>query len=315
MEYKILNKEDFKNWIVQYCQLYSENFTAPISEDYVRWRYLENPLSEVLICVGIDKGKLIANTAASPCILINKGEIQKTAVSLNLMVDKNYRGRNVFTDIVTKLYSYMKEKNYKSVLGFPNYLSNPTFTEKIGRKTIYEIPTLELSLKNFKSELPVYSTVFEDDSFSYKYLNYILPDKKIYIKKDKQYLKWRYYKNPYTDYKNFVILNKNYEVQSFLICKEYKNILNIVDFNFKDNLERKTLISHVIKFAIELNKDSVTIWSQIGTLEHLFLQRMGFRNNSPITYFSGKILDDTIDGHDFYDYRNWFINMGDDNVY
>jgi GNAT superfamily N-acetyltransferase len=315
VEYKMLNKSDFGNWIDQFCHLYQKCFSATINEDIVKWRYLENPLNELLICIAVENGKLVASSAASPCEIVNKGYLEKSAISLNLMTDPEYRGRGLFVDLVSKLYKYMEIKNYKSVLGFPNSLSNPTFISKLGRKTIYEIPTLELKLSGFRDNLNVSSEILEDDSFIGKYPQYSHIDRTIYLNKNREYLKWRYLQNPQNTYKNFVIMDKFNKVKSFLICKEYNDQLNIVDYYYSEKIDIELLIYRAIKYAKDIGKALVTVWSQTGTVEHLFFQKQGFRNNYPITYFSGKLFGEEDNFNEFYDYRNWYINMGDDNVY
>ncbi|WP_169910876.1 GNAT family N-acetyltransferase [Evansella clarkii] len=315
MEYKILTVSELAALTDQFCHLYRKCFTSPISKDIVRWRYLENPLNELLVCVAVDNGRVIANTAASPCEFFNNGIIEKTAISLNLMIDPDYRGKGIFTDITSKLYKYMEEKGYKSVLGFPNYLSNPTFVTKLGRQTIYEIPTLELNLTDVRLKKTNTAHILEDDQFTLNYSEYSHESRSLYLYKTREYLRWRYYKNPINNYKNFIIKNELGHVRSFIVCKEYHDKLNIVDYCFNESSDIEPLINSAIKYALDIKKSYVTVWSQIGTDEHLLMQWLGFRNNYPITYFSGKILGITENLNEFYDYRNWFINMGDDNVY
>lgn len=315
MEYIFLDRNNFVDWIEQFCTLYRKCFTAKINEKIVKWRYLENPHNDLLVCVAIDNGRLIANCAASPCEIYYKGKLEKSAISLNLMTDPEYRGRGIFVDLAKRLYSHMEQLGYKSVLEFPNYISNPTLIKHLGRHTIYEIPTLKLILSDFIKEIESDQLILVDDEFELNYYPFKHRTKTIYLNKNREYLKWRYFQNPQNEYKNFVILDDNRVVRSFLICKEYEEQLNIVDYCFYEECDIEPLIFKGIEYAKKLNKESVTIWSQIGTDEHLFLQKLGFRNNYPITYFSGRLFSSSDALHDFYDYRNWFVTMGDNNVY
>lgn len=315
MEYKILKKMEFPYWIERFCDLYQKCFSGTINTNIVRWRYLDNPLGELIVCVAIDNNRLVGVSAALPCEIVYNDKIEESAISLNLMTDPEFRGKGVFVKLASKLYEYMENQGYKSVLGFPNYISNPTFTSKLGRVVIYEIPTLKLSLSDFRNNLESRSWIIDDDAFELNYCPITHKSKSIYIKKDKEYFKWRYYKNPQNKYKNFVVVNESNVVKSFLICKEYNEQLNIVDYYFAEEKDINPLIERSIEYARDLGKVSITTWSQIGTEEHLILQKLGFRNNYPVTYFSGKLFGTIDKSDDFYDYRKWHITMGDDHVY
>lgn len=315
MEYKILTVNEFKDRIDEFCDLYQLCFSGKISNEAVKWRYIDSPYNDLLVAVAIDNGKIVANNAASPFEIVQNGVVYKAALSINTMTHPKYRGMGLFVKLAKELYKHMDEKGYRCVIGFPNYISNPILVSKLGRIVIYEIPTLELRLSQFKSNLFDTSDVKEDDAFLYEYLQWNHCNKGIYIKKTVEYFRWRYYNNPERVYKNFVLTNSNQEVRSYIICKEYNEKINIVDFGTSSINDLNILIGRVIEYALALSKESVTAWSQIGTEEHIVFEKIGFRNNYPITYFSTKVFKCDENAKQFYDYRNWFIQPGDDNVY
>ncbi len=314
MEIRVLTKDDFDKWAEQFLHLYKLSFNGEMNKEILKWRYLDNPYDDFLVVVAIDNNnKIIGNCAASPLEIVENGVTYRAALAMNTMVHPDYRGKGVFVSLARKLNEIIEKKGYKLVFSFPNYLSNPIYVKKLGRTVIYEVPTMVLDLKNYKGDKIDTSVVSEDDEFHFQYNPERYSSKSIYIKKSTEFLKWRYAKNVSNDYKNFIIKNGN-DVRAYLVCKEYEEKLNIVDIGLVSINDFVVLINKAINYANILNKKEVTIWSQIGTEEHLELERLKFRNNYPITYFSAKVFDKSARSI-YYDYRNWLIQQGDNNVY
>jgi hypothetical protein len=98
-----------------------------------------------------------------------------------------------------------------------------------------------------------------------------------------------------------------------MVLKKYENKINIVDHYFNNNEDFDHLFNQAISFAINNECDLITTWANINSKYKLILEKKGFTHSLPITYFSGKLLDD-ICGLD-YNIQNWDLAMGDDNVY
>lgn len=313
MEIRVLTRDDFNMWSEQFLKLYKLCFNGYMDMEILKWRYLDNPHGDFLVVVAIENNRVIGNCAASPLEVIENGTVHKAALAMNTMVHPEYRGKGIFVTLGNKLNEIVKMKGYKLIFSFPNFLSNPIYVKNLGRTVIYEIPTMTLDLNNCKEERKDISFVTEDNTFSYKYSLEASTTKKIYVKKNSDYLRWRYASNPSYSYKNFIIKD-GYEVKSYLVCKEYEDKINIVDINTTCLDDFSLLISKAIQYAKYLNKKELTTWYPIGTEEHIFLEKLRFRNSYPVTYFSGKVFDEN-QTNIYYDYRNWLIQQGDDNVY
>ena len=313
MEIRVLTRDDFSMWSEQFLNLYKLCFNGYMSEEILKWRYLDNPCRDFLVVVAIENNKVVGNCAASPLEIMENDSKYKAALAMNTMVHPEYRRKGLFVTLANKLNELVRMKGYKLIFSFPNYLSNPIYVKDLGRTVIYEIPTMILDLDNCMEKRKDTGFVNEDNTFSYKYNIETNKQKNIFIKKTSEYLKWRYANNPSSYYKNFVIKN-NDEVRSYLVCKEYEDKINIVDINTSSLNDFSLLINRVIQYAKSLNKKELTTWYPIGTEEHIFLEKLRFRNGYPVTYFSAKVFDDN-KANPYYDYRNWFIQQGDDNVY
>lgn len=303
MEIKFLTREELLLNIGKYCDLYKSRFTADINEEVVIHRFIDNPYKDIFICVAEENGRYIANSSIIPTKIQFGGNLYKSALSINMMTHPDYAGRGIISNIVDSLYSHLGEEGYKLIYGFPNYISNHILNDKFGRRDVYEYPTLEKEVSQVTPDGDVRFCGIEE-------INDYTTDR-IKVSKSVDYLNWRYAKDKSSEY--FIIKS---EINGWAIFKKYQDMVNIVEFHPVSIDDMKKLMGYIEHFACENQLKKLTIWSMINTTEHNFMEKIGFRNKYPITYFSVLDLGFANEAQvDVYDYRNWKINMGDDNVY
>lgn len=312
MEYQIVDKSTFIEKMDEFSELYRICFNQEMDKEEVMWRYLNSPHDELFACFAIDEGRLVANYSVAPIYLKIKGQIYPAALSLNTMTHPDYMGKGLFVKLANYVYKELERRGYVMVMGFPNKISNRTFLTKLEWKNIYEIPTMRMDLKKEKQKVEKSEEIIEDNAFELDYSRCKDPSV-ICVNKDSKYLKWRFFDKPNTEYTNYV-LEREGHIMSRMVCKEYKNFLNIVDYSYEDITSFEKMLKHVISHAYELGKDRVTLWSHMGTDAHIVLEKNGFYNDLPITYFGANIFKE-IPGVDGYNFNNWDIHMCDDNVY
>ncbi len=317
MKYKFIDRHNFNNYLPEIENLYIESFNSKKGTDYFKWRYLENPYEDIQMIVAFEGDKLASLYAVSPKEILYNNRKIKTAISLNTMTRREYRGRGLFVDLANKLYDRMGDCGYEMVWGYPNNISHRTFIKKLGWKNIYEIPTLEVNRNDLKlssNEKIDNIKIINDDSFECNYDNLSIDNSKIIINKDSSILKWRYLHNPNNKYYNFCIVDNN-RVVSFIVVKIYGKLLNIVDYRYRSIDEFICILRHIITDRKFNNIDKVTLWNGINSDLRSFLEKIGFYNNYPIRYFGGKLLNTKIKKDDFMNWNNWQLNMGDNNEY
>ncbi len=300
--------------------LFKECYGREMSAKYWKWRFIENPYKKVWILLAWDKNTLAAHYAVSPVLLLIKGQIHIAALSLTTMTHPKYRGLKLFPKLASKVYEVLFEMNYTLVFGFPNKNSHRTFIKNLRWRDIYEIPTFKLYLNNnqkvindsFVNSICEYS-ISEDNEFDLCYSTNItkMP---IQLYKDKSYLKWRYKMHPQNKYYNFVIASKDC-VSSFCVVKKYVNSLDIVDFQAENREEGEALLAYVIKFALSNRFDQINCWAPRHHFFHSLCEKYGFINGEPITYFCYRYLSNEENEQFFDTYSNWYIQMGDSDVY
>lgn len=303
---KMFDTEEFIQYVDKFENLYNSCFSCKTDKDKLLWRYINNPCKGIYVNVAIENKKIISNYAVSPILLDVEGRKVKAALSLNTMTHRDYRGKGLFVELANELYEKLENDGFEIVIGFPHYTSNRGFMEKLDWNCVYEIPTLELDLKNRAN------TTKKVDSINIANVinKYKSNNSKVSIYKNEEVLKWRYLKNREFKYESIQYEN------SYLIFKEYKDILNLVDYSISKNEDFDKLIKGLIDLAMYRKKNKITTWFSCYDKKHLYLEKYGFCNKEPITYFGVKILNNFIGDENYIlNYKNWDIKMGDDNIY
>ncbi len=306
IKYKLLKREEFIALLPQFYELYRLSFNHEINKQYLRWRYMENPMEDYFVGAALDNGAVVAGAAWSPCLMYLDGIIRKALISINSMVHPDYQRGGIFVKLHELFDGSFIEDGYEFLISFPNHLSHRTTITRLGRTDIYEIPTMTLNLERKSVQGPV--DCHTDDQFSLDYSE-ICPFPNLNrIVKNSSYLRWRYYRDPINQYRNFVLHKKN-KVSSYMVVKQYLDRLNIIDFQPGSYEEGSYLLDCAICYAQTLNLRMVTTWAPRHTFYHSLAERKGFRNNIPITYFCAKNFNDRMAVS--MDYSDWYIQQGD----
>jgi len=312
----IVDRKVFEKRLNLFCDLFCKAFDRKIDISYFKWRYLDNPLQEILMSFEMDGEKLIGNYSASPCMLGYNGKEFKSALSMTTMTDPDYTKKGIFKKLAKELYEKLMVENYKFVWGFPNNNSHLGFRKKLDWFDIYEMPTMILDLKSLRQKkITTKTEILRDDLFDLDYSltqNYL---DRIYVKKNKSYLKWRYLSNPLNEYENYVILDENV-VSSYCVIKIYeKESIDIVDLQAINEANVDNLLQAIVKSANQKKIKMINTWAPLNFFSRNVFDKLGFINHIPITYFGAKPLQIIGTELPLYDYSHWYIQMGDSDVY
>ncbi len=298
--------------------LFKQVFGKPMSLKYWRWRFLENPVGCPMIYLAWDGDKLAAHYAVSPVILV-VGQIEYiSALSVTTMTHQSYRGERLFPHLATRLYSLLSQNDFLMIYGFPNDFSHRGFINNLGWKDIYEIPLFCFNI-NINSSLPeVHSRMIELTEFDQEFDSLwkkVRADYNILVKRDRNYLNWRFKCNPIHHYKVFSCIEDS-ELIGYAIFKEYQNSIDLIDIlTIKGSSAGRDLVVKLIQFCISNNLCKINTWLPPWHPLHQEFERLGFCNESSGTYFAGRNLNDTLVKLDLTDARNWYYSMSDSDVY
>lgn len=295
-------------------KLFEESYGRQMQSGYLDWRYFDNNQDQILFSVELSEGGLSGSYSAFPLQLIANGKLFQAAMSMTTMTRPDSRGRGIFQNLAEELYMYAQDLQISGVFGFPNSKSHATFRHKLNWSDIYEIPTMELGIDGANlNKLALSSEVGRDDSFFLSYPD-APKDNLIRVNRTKDYLSWRYAKNPVNKYQNFT-LSKDGEVSSYVVTKLYEGGLDLVDIQSKNSSEAKILLEHILKLSFMDKVRKISCWAPAHHDLHTVLEKIGFENSAPVTYFGGREILKYAMPYGWQNYQNWYIQMGDSDVY
>jgi GNAT superfamily N-acetyltransferase len=123
--------------------------------DALRWQYFDNPTSERFVDFALCNERLAAIYAAQPAFARVCGARVLAAQSVDTLVDADFRGRSLFTNMAEAVYQSVRERGGAFVYGFPNASSAPGFFQKLGWVSLDPVPFLVRPLRTgfFASKL------------------------------------------------------------------------------------------------------------------------------------------------------------------
>jgi hypothetical protein len=294
--------------------LFETAFERELHPRYLDWRYYENNCDSLLFSVEKSADVLAASYSAFPVILQRDNHLMKSAVSMTTMTHPDWRGQGLFPKLAAQLYEFAKSDGIDIIWGFPNANSHPVFESKLKWFDIYEIPTLQLSYDpTVIAAAKISERVERDDDFA-KIYPPMPNDGLIRTKRDKNYLSWRYAKNPLHKYQTYA-LSENAVVTSYIVTKRYEQGIDLVDIQCVNGEEAGILLAHIIRSSADEGAAHASCWAPTHHWIHGILERLGFTNKTPVTYFGGRVLNASAIKFDIFNYKNWYIQMGDSDVY
>ncbi len=311
----VTERVEWTKYIDSIINLFREVFGKSITKDFLNWRYSPPQTASVYWALEFDEKKICASYSICPVDLEFQNEIIKSAFSMTTMTSPKHTGRGLFPKLANLNYSKLSSENFILVWGFPNKNSHRLFIEKLDWKDIYEIPTLKLETANIidRKSQGLFN-VQRDDDFLKNYDSPKIVDY-IQVKKTKSYLKWRYLSNPTNEYFNFIIENDG-QVESFIIMKFFEDSIDFVDMMFKNESQCRYLLNFVLSSEIVKNSStSISCWMPTHHFAYKILEELGFENGSPVTYFCFRPLNRKEMQDSYGNYRNWYIQMGDSDIF
>ena len=201
---------------------------------------------------------------------------------------------------------------------FANRFSHRLVAQDPSFVNIYEIPTFRLPLERLAPLAPPPVDVTEVKGFDGRFdrlWNVVKDDYRVISRRDQAHLSWRYAHNPTQKYQILACLQAR-EVAGYAVCKRYRDEFQVIDLLTVQRPEvAMALMSRAVQIARQQSLSGVSMWLNVSHPLHWRLEKLGFRNGEPITYFVGRVLRPELPEAIVCDYRNWYLTMGDSDVY
>ncbi len=104
----------------QILSLFKLVFRREMSEQFWKWRYLDNPFGQALSMLALDGEKLVGHFAVLPMAVQFGGRIFRAIFPVTAMTHPDYAGQGIFTRLITTTYEFCRRAGFTLVYGFFN---------------------------------------------------------------------------------------------------------------------------------------------------------------------------------------------------
>lgn len=312
---------------IQILDLFRISFGRELSEEYWKWRFVENPLFDQLMISLMWEGDVLAGHYAVSATELNVyGKTVLSSLSGTTMTHPQYEKRGIFTKLASELYQRIqKDYRVQSVLGFPNQSSHYGLVKKLFWEDVCIVPTLTVNSAAIKPVSVNYqiNRILSFEDYHEQFITKCIRNLGfgIFTNRSAKYLNWRFLNCPTNNYFCFEI-KTGASLSGIIIYKLYSLDngdafdIDIVDIFCENDVETMhTLIYTAIENMgiAKIKTRNINMWISLFDKRHLELERLGFRIEKPLTYMCTKHLTTDLDRIDIS--KGWYISMSDSDVY
>lgn len=308
------DKIDFKYFKHSYEKAFQREFNL----NYWKWRYLENPNDEKTYIGYIQEdSNVVSFLGSSPYKIISNEKIENIAYLNIVFTNPEYQGKRYFDIVVNETLNMLKTNGFIGTYGFANHNSHYGFRKKMNWKDLavlnnFQLDKFHITLKKNQSNKYDFkiNLISEKDIENALLMNFKTAN--THIDRGFEFLKWRFIDIPTHQYYSLKIFENN-KLVGIVIYKIFGPEVDIMEFFYSKNQEENRYFIFTFASLQLLEKfDKINIWSNLYTDEHLFLEKLGYKETMFSAYFG---IIPFCDNSQFLDYKNWHIRFMDSDVY
>ncbi len=314
MEIRAYQKGDEK----QILELFQLCFGKPLSESYWKWRFADHPENKMMIMLMWDGDRLAGHYAVSPVRMIVHQEEVLTALSMTTMTHPEYAGKGIFTELAESLYAEQKQiNNLAAVWGFPNNNSHYGFIKNVQWKNLEQIPVFSIDSNLIRENE---ASVIVKEKFTQKHFKKPTTSPfEVGIKRDADYLNWRYTQNPSNTY---VLFEEEIDRETFyVVAKKFRSFsdpskheIDLVEWELPADIQvQQNFLSAIKKHFGGDDMHRMNMWMPLNDTRHIQLEKLGFRNLAPVTYSGIRLLNPEFSS--MLIPGNWHYKLGYSDIY
>jgi N-acetylglutamate synthase-like GNAT family acetyltransferase len=328
----------------QINSLFQEVFHKTRSTDSWSWKYINNPQNETVITVFEEGEEVVGHVALVPVVAKWFDEEIKVGARTDTMVSPRHQGKGIYRQLNEELLSQAKSHSIDFLYGYPAKEAKKLFIRYTGAKEIASIPRLmyinkasnviasklpaakllkpvlrfaDKKTKNSTSSIYRQAEVTNCNEQFNKLWEEANDVASILIKRDADYLNWRYHNHPDKNYKMLALYKEEKLVGYSVLHIEKKpygkgslafgTVVDMLanDQDVWDELVKRSL--HGLNQA-----DIIQTWALTHTDYFQALRKNGFIHKDNPMPLVGKTIDEGLpNNEEGFDIANWFITPGD----
>lgn len=283
-----------------------------------QWKFTnQNPAGKSFVWVAENQGELIAHFAAVPYRLkVFDIEILGSH-SIGSLVDKRYQNRGLIKFVGDRMFEDLVASKVLVTWGFPNHRAHEIQKVFLGYKDLILFNNWLIEGQKIKIQDVIgFKEIKEFDKSFDQFWEFCKNDYDILIKRNSNYLNWRYLQRPDQRYFPHALI-ENKELKGYVVLKIFQevNLLrgHIVDiFAAKeDSLTLSKLINGALGFFKRHSVHEVTSWIWGNSLvEDIFIKK-GFNRQGLKKPLILRINLDFKYNREIAENSHWYFAMGD----
>lgn len=301
------------------ADLWSKSFGRNLDIKYWEWRFENNPNDKKSYAVYIiDDAKMVAYYALCPTILYVDGEAFRSALMNMAMTHPDFKRKGYFVEIEIALHEVMKSEGYHMVFGFANHQAHRLHRKHAGWRDLAILNIMRCTKEHFRGlSVKNYRDLsFDSGKISKEAIKKTecmdFTNNRIWFSRDCKNLIWRLYDNPVYDYYHITI-KKGEMTAGVVFFKYYRGSVDVMEFFYDITIQQSELFGAGLrKIFEESNVKDISLWSNLHTEEHLYLEKLGFVEAEFNTYFG--VIPFT-SSKEVLDYKNWHYRYLDSDVF
>lgn len=352
-EIDIYSRENEK-LIVEFTQddINSRGNAAIFNKDFWEWKYKNNNAGFFPNWIFLAKYReqVIGHYAMLPIYLDLFNKIVLCAQSVDTLTHRDFRGEGIFTSLASRCYKNVMKDGVDIMIGYPNMYSYPGFVSKLNWNSPFVVEELAFVLNQkrvdvMKRSNPLLKSLSESlirtkekkwnkkiisSKYHIKNVDKIDFDLKVikdwllnkyscFIERDNNYLKWRYFQDPFNKSSSIRLIYHNDKIKGFYVLKikNYAHRGNLVIGHIMEILsdpEDKNIywlmLKDIEKKCIEENVDILHIYTHKTQHDYEYLHMYGFGKFDEKKYII-RINKDFENYQNILDEKKWYVSLGD----
>ena len=136
INYKISNLDLLNNYLILYKKCFPV-FKKNI--EYFRWLYNANPMGKYIVIDAFDGDKLVGQIGCIPYDFKFHNNKIRTIVSINICIDKLYRGGQIFHKLSSSFEKLLIKNNYDLLIAIGNKMASPAWIRSLNMKNLGQL--------------------------------------------------------------------------------------------------------------------------------------------------------------------------------
>ncbi len=296
---------------------------APFTRARWDWAYRDGPAGPGQAWIADSQGVIASLTGALPFEWFIEGSLRKAVLWVDTMTRPEFRRRGLHALLTGMALEDFHTSGVALAYVFPND-NSVHFIQKTGWLRVMEVPlcgrdvpTRVAGPRSSVSVEPAARFGIEVDSLCQSLRDAF----RFALARTSKYLNWRYFAKPGETYQVWVARSKG-RPSGFLVCKRFDNApgqrrFHIVDLwaHPSDEDTWSALLRHALREAVESQATEISCWMPIAAPGRPLLMEHGFEIRKTNRYLFARTPEGSSPSKKAADPANWYLMMGDSDVY